>query len=178
MKKFLGTLFAFLLTFSVLSQVTVKGYVKDKSNRPLPQASVILQPADAREKNTLTNEMGFFEFSPVPDGVVCRLVVKFVGMKSYETTFTASRGEVVNVEMQESDLFLNPLEIRAIRAADKSPFTKTDITKKQLEKLNLGQDIPFLLNQVPSVTITSDAGNGVYSQKVKISRVGISVWVF
>ena len=59
MKKFLGTLFAFLLTFSVLSQVTVKGYVKDKSNRPLRQASVILQRADAREKNTLTYEMGF-----------------------------------------------------------------------------------------------------------------------
>ncbi|MBS1659888.1 MAG: TonB-dependent receptor plug domain-containing protein, partial [Bacteroidetes bacterium] len=50
---------------------------------------------------------------------------------------------------------------RALRAGEKAPFTKTDINKKQIEQSNLGQDIPFILNQTPSVIVNSDAGNGV-----------------
>ena len=38
---------------------------------------------------------------------------------------------------------------------------KRILIKQQLEKINLAQDIPFLLNQTPSVTVNSDAGNGV-----------------
>src|SRR6185369_7072505 len=33
--------------------------------------------------------------------------------------------------------------------------------KKEIAKVNLGQDIPFILNQTPSVVVNSDAGNGV-----------------
>jgi len=58
-------------------------------------------------------------------------------------------------------LFLQPVEVRALRAGERAPFTKTDIGKAQIEKTNLGQDLPFLLNQTPSVVISSDAGNGV-----------------
>jgi iron complex outermembrane receptor protein len=61
----------------------------------------------------------------------------------------------------DSIRILNPVEVRAIRADDKAPFTKTNLNKQQIEKANLGQDIPFLLNQTPSVVVNSDAGNGV-----------------
>jgi iron complex outermembrane receptor protein len=57
--------------------------------------------------------------------------------------------------------FLQPVEVKALRAGEKAPFTKTDITKQEIEKTNLGQDLPFLLAQTPSVVINSDAGNGV-----------------
>jgi len=58
-------------------------------------------------------------------------------------------------------LFLQPVEVHALRAGEKAPFTKTDIGKKEIETTNVGQDLPFLLNQTPSVVINSDAGNGV-----------------
>ena len=58
-------------------------------------------------------------------------------------------------------LFLQPVEVRALRAGEKAPFTKMDIGKRQIEETNIGQDLPFLLNQTPSVMINSDAGNGV-----------------
>jgi iron complex outermembrane recepter protein len=58
-------------------------------------------------------------------------------------------------------LFLQPVEVKALRAGEKAPFTKTDMSKKEIEALNVGQDLPFLLNQTPSVVINSDAGNGV-----------------
>ncbi|TXJ29326.1 MAG: TonB-dependent receptor [Chitinophagaceae bacterium] len=56
---------------------------------------------------------------------------------------------------------LAPVEVRAIRAGEKAPFTKSNLNKKEIGKLNLGQDIPFILNQTPSVVVNSDAGTGV-----------------
>src|SRR5438045_4273938 len=61
---------------------------------------------------------------------------------------------------KDSFYLLTPVEVRAVRAADNAPFTKTNLSKKEIAKNNLGQDIPFLLNQTPSVVINSDAGSG------------------
>src|SRR5215208_1349599 len=56
---------------------------------------------------------------------------------------------------------LVPVEVRTVRASAIAPFTKTNISKKEIERYNLGQDLPFLLNQTPSVVVNSDAGNGI-----------------
>jgi iron complex outermembrane recepter protein len=58
-------------------------------------------------------------------------------------------------------LMLENIEVTSIRATDKAPFTKTNISKAEIEKNNLGQDLPFILNQLPSVVVNSDAGNGI-----------------
>jgi len=70
--------------------------------------------------------------------------------------------------LKDSFYLLSPVEVRAVRADDKAPFTKTNITKKEITKLNIGQDIPFILNQVPSVVANSDAGNGVGYTGIRI----------
>ncbi|MBP6431092.1 MAG: TonB-dependent receptor plug domain-containing protein [Ferruginibacter sp.] len=76
--------------------------------------------------------------------------------------------------------YLQPVEVAAIRAADKSPFAKTNLNKETIEKNNLGQDLPFLLNQVPSVVINSDAGNGVGYTGIRVrgtdaSRINVTL---
>lgn len=51
--------------------------------------------------------------------------------------------------------------ISGVRAKDKNPITFTNVTKAQIAPRNLGQDIPILLNYLPSVVTTTDAGAGV-----------------
>lgn len=63
---------------------------------------------------------------------------------------------------------LMPVEVRSTRAGARSPFTKTNIKKAEIEQRNLGQDLPFLLNQTPSVVVNSDAGNGVGYTGIRI----------
>ncbi|MGG9971633.1 TonB-dependent receptor [Ferruginibacter sp. SUN002] len=63
---------------------------------------------------------------------------------------------------------LTAVEVSAIRASDNAPFTKTNLSKKSIEKNNIGQDLPFLLNQTPAVVISSDAGNGVGYTGIRI----------
>ena len=66
-----------------------------------------------------------------------------------------STGEKIKIGL------MSPIEIRAVRASKNYPFTQSLILKRNIEKNNLGQDIPFLLNQVPGTVVNSDAGNGV-----------------
>ena len=76
--------------------------------------------------------------------------------------------------------FLQPVEVTAIRAGEKAPFAKTNLTKKEIEKNNLGQDLPLLLNQTPSVVVNSDAGAGVGYTGIRIrgtdaSRINVTL---
>src|SRR5438876_9576197 len=73
-----------------------------------------------------------------------------------------------DTDKKRDTILLEPIEIKAVRAADKSPFTKTNLTKKDIEKVNLGQDLPYILNQTPSVVANSDAGNGVGYTGIRI----------
>jgi iron complex outermembrane receptor protein len=70
--------------------------------------------------------------------------------------------------VKDSFYVLTPVEVKAIRAGENAPFTKTNLSKKEIAKANLGQDIPFLLNQTPSVVANSDAGNGVGYTGIRI----------
>ncbi|RKS25981.1 iron complex outermembrane receptor protein [Flavobacterium endophyticum] len=56
---------------------------------------------------------------------------------------------------------LDEVLVSAVRVTAQTPVTFSNISKKELESRNLGQDIPALLNYLPSVVITSDAGNGI-----------------
>ncbi len=70
--------------------------------------------------------------------------------------------------VKDSFYTLSPVEVKAIRAGENAPFTKTNLGKQEIAKANLGQDIPFLLNQTPSVVINADAGNGVGYTGIRI----------
>ncbi|KGO89783.1 TonB-dependent receptor [Flavobacterium suncheonense] len=51
--------------------------------------------------------------------------------------------------------------VSAVRAKEKSPITFTNVSKEEIAPRNLGQDIPVLLNYLPSVVTTTDAGAGI-----------------
>ncbi|MEY3948484.1 MAG: hypothetical protein RL512_1295, partial [Bacteroidota bacterium] len=56
---------------------------------------------------------------------------------------------------------LSPVAIRAVRAGENTPFTKTNLSKKEIQLANQGADLPFILNNTPSIVVNSDAGNGI-----------------
>lgn len=74
---------------------------------------------------------------------------------------SAQTTQQVEDSLKRAALFLEPVEVKAIRATENAPFAKTTITKKDIKKANLGQDLTYILNQTPSVIVNSDAGNGV-----------------
>lgn len=88
-----------------------------------------------------------------------RLFIVLVGLIN-QVSFAQ---ELVRKDSIQSDSFytLSPVSIRAIRAGENSPFTRTNLSKKQIQLANQGTDLPFLLNNTPSLVANSDAGNGI-----------------
>ncbi len=75
---------------------------------------------------------------------------------------------------------LDEVLVKSIRVGADSPITHSNVDKEELEKRNLGQDIPILLNYLPSVVTTTDAGAGVGYTYIRVrgsdaSRVNITI---
>lgn len=75
---------------------------------------------------------------------------------------------------------LEEVLVKAVRVNADSPITHSNLTKAELAKRNLGQDIPVLLNFLPSVVTTSDAGAGVGYTGIRVrgtdaTRVNVTI---
>ena len=66
---------------------------------------------------------------------------------------------------------LNEVVVQSIRVKYSSPISHSNISKAELSLRNLGQDLPILLNFLPSIITTSDAGNGVGYTGIRIRGV-------
>ena len=74
---------------------------------------------------------------------------------------------------------LQNVQVVATRATRKTPVAFTNMTKEQLKAVNHGKDIPHLLSLTPSITMTSDAGNGIGYTSLRVrgtdpSRINIT----
>lgn len=63
---------------------------------------------------------------------------------------------------------LNEVVVKSTRANEKTGMAFTNVYQRDIKKQNLGQDLPFLLNQLPSVVVSSDAGAGVGYTGIRI----------
>ncbi len=139
----------------------VKGIVIDAITKNPIDGAII----STKQSQTITDEKGNFILKKVTDASI---TISSIGYKSNFFTISNENSATELFQLIQIPLFLQPLEVKAIRASEKAPFTKTNIDKKEIAKQNLAQDIPFLLNQTPSVVINSDAGNGVGYTAIRI----------
>ena len=75
---------------------------------------------------------------------------------------------------------LDEVLVKAVRVDADSPITHSNLSKEALAKRNLGQDIPVLLNFLPSVVTTSDAGAGIGYTGIRVrgtdaTRVNVTI---
>ena len=74
---------------------------------------------------------------------------------------------------------LQDVQVSSIRATKKTPMAFTNMNREQLKQVNYGKDVPYLLSLTPSVTLTSDAGNGIGYTSLRVrgtdpSRINIT----
>ena len=160
MKKFQGTIYFLFFLLSASAQNSLNGIVRNGKNQSLKSATVSISTKNFKKK-VLTNETGAFSFSNLNSNSTYKIFVEFVGLKTFDSSFQLQNNIDLNIVLNEAEATLEPLEVSSVRASDKAPFTKTNISKNEIAQVNLGHDLPFILNQTPSVTTTTDAGNGV-----------------
>ena len=82
-----------------------------------------------------------------------------------------SSQEKINDTIQGTEQKLDEVIVQAVRAKFSSPISFSNVTKKDISSRNLGQDLPILLNFLPSVVTTSDAGAGIGYTGIRIRGV-------
>jgi iron complex outermembrane recepter protein len=75
---------------------------------------------------------------------------------------------------------LDEVLVSSVRVTAKTPVTFSNLDKKDIKYRNLGQDIPILMNYLPSVVTTSDAGNGFGYTGIRVrgsdaTRVNVTI---
>jgi len=75
---------------------------------------------------------------------------------------------------------LDEVLVKAVRVNADAPITHSNLNKEELEKRNLGQDIPTMVNYLPSVVTTSDAGAGIGYTGIRVrgtdaTRVNVTI---
>lgn len=168
----------FLLLFVTLSlqaqSVILSGKVVDTNQEPLAGASVVIREL---KKGSSTDFEGNFKIK-VPEGKHV-VEVSFVGFNTI-TKEVSTNDKNLTIVLRSEENVLDEVLVSAVRVKADAPVTHSNLTKKEIAKRNLGQDIPILMNYLPSVVTTSDAGAGVGYTGIRVrgsdaTRVNVTI---
>ncbi|MEZ0540596.1 TonB-dependent receptor [Fibrella arboris] len=144
--------------------LTLSGLVRETNGSPLPGVAITL---DGSLKGTSTDASGAFRLTNLRPGTY-QVRASIVGYDAVDQTIKLPATEPLTLRLHQSEIVMDEVVVLATRASEKSAIAYTDVTKRDLTKLNLGQDLPLLLNFTPSVVTTSDAGAGVGYTGIRI----------
>lgn len=111
------------------------------------------------KKGTLSDFEGNFQLKLLKG--THRIEVSYVGFKILTKEINLTKNQNITIQLTSDSTLLEEVLVSAVRVNADAPVTHSNLTKKEISKRNLGQDIPFLLNYLPNVVSSSDAGAGV-----------------
>ena len=156
MKKITIFLFLFVSILTNAQTFTLNGKVVNENKEPLPGATVLVKEEN---KGTSTDFDGKFRVN-FPKGKYI-IQVSFVGYKSVSKEVSLTKNDAIEFVLSANSTVLEEVLVSAVRVKANAPVTHSNLSKKEIAKRNLGQDIPILLNYMPSVVSSSDAGAGI-----------------
>ena len=156
MKKNLIFLFLFVSILTNAQNFTISGKIVDNNQRALNGASIIVEET---KQGISSDKNGVFELN-LSKGKYT-LLISYIGFKSIERKITLTENKELSIILFSDEYVLDEVLVSAVRANSNIPVTYSNFDKKEIAKRNLGQDIPILLNYLPSVISSSDAGAGV-----------------
>ncbi len=176
MKSLLLTAIYMLVAIGAFAQNQVSGSIIDaETGEELIGANVILEGTG---RGSTSDLQGGFHIRNVPSGTY-QLKVSYVGYQTIRTEIEVPV-EDIEVQLAPSTLLTEEFIVSATRASETTPTTFQVITNEELDKNNLGQDLPILLKYTPSVVTHSDAGAGIGYTGLRIrgsdqTRINVTV---
>ncbi|CAN5515204.1 TonB-dependent receptor [soil metagenome] len=166
-----------LLPVLASAQFSVSGKItSQQTGEALPGATISVANSTV---NTVADAGGMYRIDNLKAGPYT-LNVSYIGYQLITKNLVVNGNIISNFSLAGSTLFTEEVTVSGIRAAKNSPTPFTNLSKKDIEKNNLGQDLPFLLSQTPSVVTTSDAGAGIGYTGIRIrgsdgTRINVTI---
>lgn len=167
-----------LISFTVpaFAQFNISGKTTTEKNEPMAGVTIRI---DNTFITAQSDKEGTFEIKNLKEGTYF-LRISFIGYEEKRDTIHLSGNETRTYQLKENPYLMDAVIVSATRADEKSAVAYTTVSKEQIAEQNLGQDLPYLLNQQPSVVTTSDAGAGVGYTGIRIrgsdaTRVNVTI---
>ncbi len=175
--KILTSFIIVLIASMGYAQVELKGRIGNGQNENLQGAHI--QLVGPQQKITTSDKQGNFAFKNLLKGRYT-LSASFVGYTTFIDTLTIDNSLIKDVKLEKKTELEEAVIISATRAKTTTPATVQNISRVEIERLNTGKDLPFLLENTPSAVITSDAGTGVgytglWIRGTDMSRINIMI---
>lgn len=155
---------ALLCPFLAMAQFRISGKVTEGDGKALSGASVKLK---GKGFTAASNVNGVYEFANLPAGSYT-VAISYVGFATQEKKVSLTANAELDFVLQQLSFVADEVVVSATRVAKNAAFTYKNLSKADLDKTNQGQDLPYLLNQTPSVVVTSDAGAGIGYTGIRI----------
>lgn len=94
--------------------------------------------------------------------------VSHLGYKTQTLTIDVGNTTLFKVRLQPTSYLTDEVFVQATRVQNNAASTYKNLSKADIEKNNLGQDLPYLLELTPGVIASSDAGAGVGYTNMRI----------
>ncbi|CAN5438343.1 TonB-dependent receptor [soil metagenome] len=177
-RKKLATLLL-LLPAITFAQFSIKGKVTNKNSKEsIAGATVNINSTFIA---TQSKSDGTFEITYLKKGTYI-LKTSFIGYLTKLDTIVIKENKDIDfdIELEESPVLMDEVIVSSTRVDERSAIAYSTLDKSQIAEQNLGQDLPYLLNQLPSVVTTSDAGAGVGYTGIRIrgidaSRINVTI---
>lgn len=129
--------------------------VSDKTGAPAYPATIQLDSL-----SVTTDASGHAEIGNLEDRSY-QLRISYIGYRDLQRSINPAVENQVQIQLEEETYQFEEVFIQATRARENAATTFKTIGKAEIDQKNLGQDIPYLLDQTPGVVIGSDAGAGI-----------------
>ena len=157
------------------AQHNLTGILKNKdTGEPVAGATIYV---DSSFLFTISDINGHFLLSGIKQNIFTITITHL--SYTVEKRIVTADNEII-IELISQSHLTEEVNISATRVNSRSTFAFTNIEKPEIEKNNLGQDLPYLLNLTPSVVATSDGGAGVGYTSLRIrgsdaTRVNVTI---
>lgn len=180
MKKTVVTSFLTLFACTTIAaqQIQLRGTLKDATTKEPIAFAIIKQSGSFTQ--TQTDFAGNFVWEIKSDSTEKTICLIPLVMGYRRDTLCFDKVNTLDIFLEREAYMKEEVLITATRANEKSGMAYSEIGRADIAKQNTGRDIPFLLNTMPSVVTTSDAGNGVGYTGITIrgtdaTRINVSI---
>jgi iron complex outermembrane receptor protein len=166
-----------LLPVLASAQFSVSGKVTDQqTGEPLSGATIRIQNANI---STSSGKDGHYTLTNLKADNYS-LKISYIGYEATVKTVSLKGNSTVDFSLNVASIINDEVTVNATRAALNAPIAFTNLSGKDIQKNNLGQDLPYLLDQTPSVVTSSDGGTGIGYTSIHIrgsdaTRINVTI---
>ncbi len=169
----------FALIANAQETFRVSGTLFDENKNPLPGATVKFMTTENKNLYSITTIDGVYAINLKSGDYIIK--IQYIGYETLTKNITLGKSlKDVNFSLIPSQELLDEVLVSAVRVNSESPVTHSNLSKEDIAKRNLGQDIPILMNYMPNVVTTSDAGAGIGYTGIRVrgsdaTRVNVTI---